>query len=309
MTRASNTSKVAALGAAALLALTACGGSDDGGENGGATGGGDGNGGGGGGETFTVGIAGEVPYSYLNDEGEPEGATVALAERIFGEEMGYEVEADLVDWDNLIPGLNADRYDAISAGMSITPERCEEAAFAEPEIMYTTALLVEEGNPHGVETLDDVLEAQENGEDITLATLTAGIEAGYATDLGLEYDGVGSADEGLEMVQGGRADVFALTAISLNQMAGDAEGVEVTDSFVQEIDGVMQYGAGSTVFRQDDTETLEEYNSHLADLKENDELGEIIGEYGFTDAEVPPEEMTAEALCAGDLESLQDIEQ
>ena len=294
----SRISKVAALSATALLALTACGGDDNGeGADNGESG-----------DVVTVGIAGEVPYSYLNDDGDPEGATVALAERIFGD-MGYEVEAELVDWDNLIPGLNAERFDVISAGMSITPERCEEAAFAEPEIMYTTALLVEEGNPHDVQDLDDVLEAQENGEDITLATLTAGIEAGYSTDMGLDYDGVGSADEGIEMVQGGRADVFALTAISLTEMAGDADGVEVTDPFVQEIDGVKQYGAGSTVFRQDDTETLDEYNEHLAQLKSDDELGEIIGEFGFTDAEVPPEDMTAEALCAGDLESLQDIQE
>ncbi|GAA4116942.1 transporter substrate-binding domain-containing protein [Enteractinococcus coprophilus] len=286
--------KTAAVSAAALLALTACNG---GGEEDTASG-----------EVITVGIAGEVPYSYLDDNGEPAGATVALAERIFGD-MGYEVEAELVDWDNLIPGLNAERFHAISAGMSITPERCAEAAFAEPEIMYTTALVVEEGNPHGVENLDDVLEAQESGEDITLATLTAGIEAGYATDLGLDYEGVGSADEGLEMVQGGRADVFAMTAISLNQMTENADGVEVTDPFVQEIDGVLQYGAGSTVFRKDDTETLNEYNEHLAELKSNGELGEILAEHGFTDAEVPPEDMTAEALCAGDLEALQDIEE
>lgn len=295
-----NALSTAAIGATLLLTLSACSSSDD--SDSSATG--DGNGG----ETFTIGIAGEVPYSYLNDSGDAEGATVALAERIFGEEMGFEVEADLVNWDNLIPGLQAERFDAISAGMSITPDRCSEAAFAEPEIMYTTALVVEEGNPFGVETLDDVQEAMDNGEDITLSVLTAGIEANYATEMGLDYQGVGSADEGLEMVQGGRADVFAMTAISLNQMAEDAEGVEVTNGFVQEIDGVKQYGAGSTVFRLNDTDTLNEYNEHLAELKESGELLDILSEFGFTDAEVPPAEMSAEALCAGDLEALQDIE-
>ena len=295
-----NALSTVAIGATLLLTLSACSSSDD--SDSSATG--DGNGG----ETFTIGIAGEVPYSYLNDSGDAEGATVALAERIFGEEMGFEVEADLVNWDNLIPGLQAERFDAISAGMSITPDRCSEAAFAEPEIMYTTALVVEEGNPFGVETLDDVQEAMDNGEDITLSVLTAGIEANYATEMGLDYQGVGSADEGLEMVQGGRADVFAMTAISLNQMAEDAEGVEVTNGFVQEIDGVKQYGAGSTVFRLNDTDTLNEYNEHLAELKESGELLDILSEFGFTDAEVPPAEMSAEALCAGDLEALQDIE-
>lgn len=288
----SKTSKAVALASAGLLTLSACSGGDSNAEE----------------DVVTIGIAGEVPYSYLNDDGEPEGATVALAEKIFGD-MGYDVEAELVDWDNLIPGLNAERFDAISAGMSITPERCDEAAFAEPEIMYTTALLVEDGNPYDVQDLDDVLEAQENGEDIKLATLTAGIEAGYSTDMGLDYDGVGSADEGIEMVQGGRVDVFALTAISLTEMASDLDDVEVTEPFVQEIDGVKQYGAGSTVFRQDDTDMLDEYNEHLADLKSNDELGDILGDYGFTDAEVPPEDMSTEALCEGDLESLQDIEE
>lgn len=290
-----------AVGATLLLALTACTNTDE-------TDGGEGANGDTGGETLTIGIAGEVPYSYLNDSGDAEGATVALAERIFGEEMGYSIEADLVDWDNLIPGLQAERFDAVSAGMSITPDRCAEAAFAEPEIMYTTSLAVAEGNPFGVETLDDVQAAMDEGEDISLSVLTAGIEANYATEMGLDYQGVGSADEGLEMVSGGRADVFAMTGISLTQMAEDNPDVEITDPFVQEIDGVMQYGAGSTVFRTDDTETLEEYNGHLAELKESGELLEILSEYGFTEAEVPPMEMTAEDLCAGDLEALQDIE-
>lgn len=298
MKKTSMAVRAGAVSAAALLALTACGGGDDS-ENGEAEGDGE--------DVITVAINGEEPYSYLNENGEQEGATIALAEEIFGE-MGYTVEAELVpDWDSLIPGLGAGRYDAVSAGMSITPERCAEASFAEPEIMYTTALLVEEGNPYGVQDLNDVAEAMESGEDITLATLSSGIEATYVDALGIDAEGVGSADDGMDMVTGGRADVFALTAISLSAMAGDTDGVEVTEGFVHDMDGTLQYGAGSTVFPQD-SDMLEEYNGHLAELKESGELLEIIGEYGFTEAEIPPAELTAEALCEGDLESLQDIE-
>ncbi|MGO1523885.1 MAG: transporter substrate-binding domain-containing protein [Nesterenkonia sp.] len=314
--------RAGAFTSAALLALTACGGNGDdetadsdaadetaeetteettdGAEetgDGGETEAG-GEGGMGDGEDITVAIAGEVPYSYLDEEtGEATGAAVALAEQILGEDMGYNVEAELTDWDSLIPGVNAGQWDVVSAGMSITPERCEQAAFSEPEIMYTTAFLVEEGNPHGITNFEEMAEVQES-EGLDVVTLTAGVEAGYTEDLGIEAEGVASAEDGVDFVTGGRADVFALTAISLSAMAEDLDGYEVTDPFAHEV------SAGSTVFRFEDEELLSTYNEHLAELKESGEFLEIISEFGFTEEEVPPAELTADELCEGDIEAL-----
>lgn len=281
-----------ALSATALLALTACGDGDGGnGEELGTEGDG---------ETITVAIAGEVPYSWLDeDTNEPTGASVALAEEILGERMGYDVEAEYTDWDSLIPGLNADNWDAVSAGMSITPDRCDNAAFSEPEIMYTTAFMVEEGNPHDVETFEDLAAAQAEGE-LDVVALSAGIEAGWLEEEGVEFEGVGTAEDGVDFVDGGAADVMVLTAASLNAMSEDMEGVEVTDEFAYEI------SAGATAFRPEDTELLDEYNEHLAELKESGELLDIIGEYGFTEDELPDPAMTAEEFCEGDIEALEE---
>lgn len=277
-----------ALSASALLALTACGNGDDG--NGDAADG----------EAITVAIAGEVPYSWLDeDTNEPTGASVALAEEILGERMGYDVEAEYTDWDSLIPGLNADNWDAVSAGMSITPDRCDNAAFSEPEIMYTTAFMVEEGNPHDVQSFEDLAAAQAEGE-LDVVALSAGIEAGWLEEEGVEFEGVGTAEDGVDFVDGGAADVMVLTAASLNAMSEDMEGVEVTEEFAYEI------SAGATAFRPDDAELLEEYNEHLAELKDSGELLDIIGEYGFTEEELPDPAMTAEEFCEGDIEALEE---
>lgn len=248
--------------------------------------------------SITVGFAGEAPYSY-EDGGELTGATVALHREIFGE-MGIEnVEGVLTDWSGLIPGLNAERFDAISAGMSILPDRCAQAAFSEPEFVYTSALLVPEGNPAGLSTLDDVVDS-----DVTLATMSGAIESDYAESLGIDSLSVQTPQDGFDAVANGRADAFSLTAISLNYMVDNNEGsgLEVTESFVQEIDGVPQEGAGGTVFRQDDTELLEEYNRILADIVNDEERYlEIVGEFGFTEAERPDGSLTTEQLCAGDI--------
>ena len=294
------------LAAASALLLTACGGGggDEGAEGGSTSGSGstleqlkeEG--------TITVGIAGEVPYSYMED-GEVDGATIAMHEEIFGA-MGIDnVEGVLVDWNSLIPGLNAGRFDVVSAGMSILPDRCAQAAFSDPEIMYTTALMVAEGNPMGLTDLDSVKEKIESGENVRLAVLAGGIEAGYAESLGLDVQSVPDAQTGMDTVGNGRADAFAMTAISLNSMAEDNPdaGVEVTDAFVQVIDGVEQIGAGGTVFRSDDTELLEAYNKELANVTESEESYlSVVGDYGFTAENLPPEDLTTEQLCAGDLD-------
>lgn len=246
------------------------------------------------GDTLTLALFGEEPYSWLDESGEPTGATIAVAEEIFENRLGYDIDVEQTDWDNLIPGLTAGNWDVVSAGMSINADRCAQAAFGEPELVYTTALLVEEGNPYDVHDFEDLLAAQEAGEDISVVALTGGVESPWLDDVGVDHDGVGNADDGIDFVEGGRADVFALTAISLEAMAGDTAGLEVTDAFAHEL------SVGAHTFRPEDTELLEEFNAELADLMESGEYLEIVSEFGFTEAEMPPSGLTAQELCEED---------
>ena len=251
--------------------------------------------------TITVGFAGEAPYSF-EEGGEVIGATVALHREIFGE-LGIDtVEGKLTDWGSLIPGLNGRQFDAVSAGMSILPDRCAQAAFSEPEFQYTTALMVPVGNPEGLETMDSFVDS-----GLTVATMAGAVESDYVAALELDAIEVGGPQDGVDALKSGNADAFALTAISLNYLADNTvDDVEVTESFVQEIDGVKQVGAGGTVFRQEDTSLLDAYNEKLAEIISDPERYlSIVGEFGFGEQELPPEEMTAEILCSGDLSSLQ----
>ena len=246
--------------------------------------------------SVTVGFAGEAPYSFM-ENGELTGATVALHREIFGN-LGIEtVEGVNADFGALIPGLQANRFDVVSAGMSILPERCEQAAFSEPEFNYTTALMVEEGNPMNLTDMQSVADS-----GARLATMTGAIESDYATELGIDSMQVATPQDGMDAVTSGRADVFALTGISLNWMKNNNPDapVEVTQSFVAEINGVPQVGAGGTVFRTDDQDLLDAYNEELAKITSDPEKYlSIVGEFGFTEEEMPDPELTTADLCAG----------
>ncbi|PHV64978.1 ectoine/hydroxyectoine ABC transporter substrate-binding protein EhuB [Williamsia muralis] len=244
----------------------------------------------------TVGFAGEAPYSFEQD-GNLTGATVALHREIFGN-LGIEtVEGVNADFGSLIPGLQANRFDVVSAGMSILPQRCEQAAFGDPEFNYTTALMVTQGNP---KALKDMQSVKDSGA--RLATMTGAVESDYAESLGIESTQVATPQDGMDAVTSGRADVFALTAISLNWMKTNNPGapVDVTESFVANIDGKPQVGAGATVFRTDDKELLEAYNAELAKITSDPQKYlDLVGEFGFTEEELPDPNLTTAQLCEG----------
>lgn len=290
-----------ATAAAAALTLAACGNGDGG--NGDAEAGGkleqlqdQG--------SITVGIAGEEPYSYTDSDGELTGATIALHREVFAAMGIDDVQAQEVDWDSLIPGLDANRFDAVSAGMSITPERCAQASFSNPEIMYTTAFMVPEGNPNDLHDMQDV---EESG--VTFSAMNGAIEEGYAQDLGIDVMTVNSPQDGMDAVVSGRADVYALTAISLRAMAENNpdEPVEVTEAFEAVVDGEIQVGAGSTVFHDDDQDLLEAYNEAAAEIiGDSAEFERVLGPFGFTEDERPTDDVNTEMLCEGDLPTVEE---
>jgi polar amino acid transport system substrate-binding protein len=248
--------------------------------------------------TITVAFAGEEPYSFEKD-GELTGATIALHKKIF-KEMGIdEVKGVKTEWNALIPGLKAGRFDVISAGMSILPDRCKEASFGDPEILYTTALMVPEGNPKNLKTLADVKKS-----GAKLSTMSGAIETDYAKSLDIKATQVKSPQDGMDGVARGSSDVFALTGISLRTMDENNPDVkvEVTDSFVAVVDGKEQVGAGATVFKKGDDTLRDAYNKELAKITGDEKAyTDVIGEFGFTDAERPKGDLTTEQLCKGEL--------
>ena len=71
------------------------------------------------------------PFNFIDASGEVKGFDVEIANALC-EEMDANCELVTQNWDGIIPGLIAGRYDAIIASMSITPERQEAVSFSEP---------------------------------------------------------------------------------------------------------------------------------------------------------------------------------
>lgn len=80
------------------------------------------------------------PFSYTDADGKLIGYEIELIEAMCAQ---MKADCDIIsqDWDGLIPGLNAQKFDAIMAGISITPERQEVIEFSDP-YFYTSIILI-----------------------------------------------------------------------------------------------------------------------------------------------------------------------
>jgi His/Glu/Gln/Arg/opine family amino acid ABC transporter permease subunit len=81
---------------------------------------------------FRVALTGRYPpFSFYNAQGELDGFDVAVS-RAVAARLGRPLELVATEWDGILPGLLAGRYDAIIGSMAVTPQREEVVNFSEP---------------------------------------------------------------------------------------------------------------------------------------------------------------------------------
>jgi len=97
-------------------------------------------------EKVTIATEGAyAPWNFSNPDGTLDGFEIELA-RDLCERMEADCEIIAQDWNGIIPGLTAGRYDAIMAGMWITEERQQVISFAGPYTLSPNGLLVPNGS-------------------------------------------------------------------------------------------------------------------------------------------------------------------
>ncbi|PZE19637.1 ectoine/hydroxyectoine ABC transporter substrate-binding protein EhuB [Paenibacillus xerothermodurans] len=248
--------------------------------------------------SITVGFANEKPYAYKTEDGTVTGEAVEIA-RVILKNLGInEMKAELTEFGSLIGGLQAKRFDMITAGMFVNPKRCEAVLFADPEYSIGEALAVKQGNSLQLKSYKDIA----SNKEAKVAVMTGAIEIGYLEGSGVPKDRIVQVPDqasAINALQAGRVQAITMTGPSLQAMLDSAEdsSIERVADFEQPvIDGKSVKGYGATAFRQADTEFQQAYNAELKKMKESGELLTILKKFGFTEQELPGD-MTAEQLC------------
>lgn len=246
-----------------------------------------------------VGFANENPYAFAEPDGTLSGEAVEVAREVFSRMGIEEMEGVLTEFGSLIPGLQAGRFDAITAGMYVNPTRCEQVLFADPEYTIGDALIVAAGNPLDLHSYEDIAANPE----VNVGTGAGYLENDFMTAVGVSEDQITNFPDdpsGFAGLQAGQIDAWTGTRPTLIQLLEDAgtDDFELADPFEQPVIGgtsVVNYGAAA--FRYEDEGLRQAFNEQLEAVKADGVLIELIGQFPGFDEGALPGDVKAEELC------------
>lgn len=236
-----------------------------------------------------VGIANEPPYTQVDADGTVTGCEPDVL-RAVCKRLGIdEVQGIITPYESMIPGLNANRWDVIAAGLFMKESRCAQVLYSEPVIVSTESFATPKGNPKGITSVAAILA----DPSLRIAVLPGGFEEGVLKTANVpasQQVKINDGRSGLEALKANRADAFMLPTLSLQALAADDSSFDISEP----LDDAPRTGSGAA-FRQADSAFHEAYNKELEAFKATPEFAGILTKWGF-DASVV-EGVTAQELC------------
>ncbi|NLY11659.1 MAG: basic amino acid ABC transporter substrate-binding protein [Firmicutes bacterium] len=214
--------------------------------------------------------AGFMPFEFVDEKtNELVGFDMDLIREI-GKILEMEVEIVNVGFDGLIPGILANQWDVVIAGVTITPEREESVSFSDPYYAAELAVLVRNDNKKI--TAVDQLEGAK-----------VAVQIGTTGDLVATYD-----IEGINQVLRFNTVPEAILAVINRQADAAIIDLPVVNAYLKNNPNAPLKSLGSLfgepdffgiAVRKQNPELLEKINAALQQLKESGKYDEIYNKW------------------------------
>jgi len=214
-----------------------------------------------------------VPFSFLDTKTNSiQGVMVDLITAI-GQDAGFKVEIEPMQFSALIASLTSSKIDIISAAMFATAARKEVIDFSDPVYTYGEGLLVQKTDTRNYAAPEDL-----KGEVVGAQVGTAFVDALKKTGLFAEVKAYDTIPDILRDVNTGRlkAGFADYPILAYNIKLGGFPEVRLVDTYKPTVVGSVAIGV-----RKGDADLLGKINASLAKLKANGELDKILDKWGL----------------------------
>lgn len=239
-----------------------------------------------------IAIANEPPWTEVTTGGEVSGAGPDVARAVLAKLGVPDIVASISEYGAMIPGLQAQRFDMVAAGLFMKPERCAAVSYSEPDLCDAESFMLPKGNPMGLKSFADIA-----AKGAKVGVVGGGTEEKLAIEAGVDRANVvvvPDPQSGSKMLQDGRIDVYALPVLSISDLLKKANDPNL--EMFAPVEDTPIFCAG-VAFRKQDTDLRDAYDEVLAEMKANGEFAAIVEPYGYS-AEAAMR-TSREELCGG----------
>jgi polar amino acid transport system substrate-binding protein len=225
-------------------------------------------------DKIVIGTEGAYPpFNSLQSDGSLVGFDVDIAKALC-EEMKAECTFVTQDWDGIIPALQAKKFDAIIASMSITPERKEKVDFTEKYYNTPPAIAVPKDS-----TITEATEAALDGKVLGAQGSTTHSNYAEAHMKKSEVKLYPTADEYKLDLANGRIDAAIDDVVVLSEWLKTEDGACCKILGTLPIDPVINGEGAGIAIRKGEDELREKFNAAIKAIRANGKYQEINNKY------------------------------
>ncbi|MDO4982669.1 MAG: ABC transporter substrate-binding protein [Eubacteriales bacterium] len=161
------------------------------------------------------------PFESLNSDGSVDGIEIELCNLIC-EKLGVKLKIEQVDFDSVLPGVQAGKFNMGVSGISITEKRQKNVLFTDPYCLAAQAIVVTEGSPI-------TCKADLEGKAVSVQTGTTA--ESYCMEQGYAVNSFAANSDAQAALTTGKVDAWVIDDLTAAEMVkaynGDGNGTLV----------------------------------------------------------------------------------
>ncbi|MGF1592522.1 MAG: ABC transporter substrate-binding protein [Kiloniellaceae bacterium] len=222
-----------------------------------------------------IGVEGAYPpFSEVTADGQLVGFDIDIANALCAE-MKVECELITQDWDGIIPALQARKYDAIIASMSITPERKERVDFTKK--YYNTPAKFVRKKGSGIEITKESMAGK------VVGVQRATIHDNFVSDVyggTVEVKRYATQDEAYLDMVAGRVDLLLADSVALDGGFLQTDAGKDYEFVGPDYNDPQYFGEGAGIaVRKGESELLGKLNAAIEAIRANGTYKAIQDKY------------------------------
>ena len=212
---------------------------------------------------LTVATSPDFPPFESLDGDRIVGIEVDIMEKV-AEALGVEIKFEQMDFDSVLPGVQAGKFDVGMSGITVTAEREKNADFTDPYFMAAQAIVV-------MEDSDITCKADLEGKSVSVQTGTTA--ESYCMENGYDVQAFQANNDAASALTSGKVDAWVVDNEVAVALAAELDGAVVLDEAMTSEPYAFAFAKGSDTL-------VAAFNDALKALIDDGTVEAIFEEYG-----------------------------